>query len=97
MHNMIERFKHKINELKNHCNKLYKKNGKLKQIIDNSKPKYLISKKKRMHKTRKNKKYEKYFITQSKSTFIIHYNCLFHFFLDQIFRQCQRQRQHSGL
>lgn len=60
MHNMIGGFKQKINELKHHCSKLYKKNGKLKRIIDNSKPKCLISKKKRMHKTRKNKKYEKY-------------------------------------
>ncbi|XP_029342112.1 putative leucine-rich repeat-containing protein DDB_G0290503 [Acyrthosiphon pisum] len=56
MHNMIEGFKHKINELKHHCSKLYKKNGKLKRIINNSKPKYSNSKKKRMHKTRKNKK-----------------------------------------
>ncbi|XP_060871625.1 putative leucine-rich repeat-containing protein DDB_G0290503 [Metopolophium dirhodum] len=56
MHNMIEGFKHKINELKHHCSKLYKKNGKLKRIIDNSKHKYSISKKKRMNKTRKNKR-----------------------------------------
>lgn len=61
MHNMIEGFKHKINELKHNCSKLYKKNGKLKRLIDNSKAKYSISRKKRMHKTRKNKKYEKYF------------------------------------
>jgi len=55
---MIEGFKHRINELKHNCSKLYKKNGKLKRIIDNSKAKYSISRKKRMYKTRKNKKYE---------------------------------------
>jgi len=68
MHNMIEGFKHKINELKHNCCRLYKKNGKLKRIIDNSKAKYSISRKKRMHKTRKNKKYEKYFEMQSTYT-----------------------------
>jgi len=74
MHNMIEGFKHRINELKHHCSKLYKKNGKLKRIIFNSKPKYSIP------KTRKNKKYEKYFIMPSKGTFIIHYIIVYSIF-----------------
>lgn len=56
MHNMIEVFKHKINGLKQHCIKLNKKNVKLKRIIYNSKPNYLISNKKRMHNTWKTKK-----------------------------------------
>ncbi|XP_050053837.1 uncharacterized protein LOC114129145 isoform X3 [Aphis gossypii] len=55
MHHMIERFKHKINELKHHCSKLYKKNGKLRRIINNSKPNYSFIKKKRIRNRRRNK------------------------------------------
>lgn len=76
MHNMIEGFKHRINELKRNCIKLYKKNGRLKQIIDNSKSKYSISRKKQMYKTRKNKKYENILKCnlRSKGTFIINFD-----------------------
>lgn len=56
MHHMIERFKHKINELKHHCSKLYKKNGILRRIINNSKPNYSFIKKKRIRYRRRNKK-----------------------------------------
>ncbi|XP_060842330.1 putative leucine-rich repeat-containing protein DDB_G0290503 isoform X5 [Rhopalosiphum padi] len=58
MHNMIEGFKQKINQLKYHCCKLYKKNRKLRRIINNSKfsSKYSIIKKKQIRNRRRNKK-----------------------------------------
>lgn len=91
MYNMIEGFKHRINELKHNCIKLYKKNGKLKRIIDNSKAKYSISRKKRFYKTKNNKKYENILICnlRRKGTFIINFDF---FFLVHISRPCQRRR-----
>ncbi|XP_060841839.1 putative leucine-rich repeat-containing protein DDB_G0290503 isoform X1 [Rhopalosiphum padi] len=58
MHNMIEGFKQKINQLKYNCCKIYKKNRKLRRIIDNSKfrSKYSIIKKKQHRNRRRNKK-----------------------------------------
>lgn len=37
MNDMIEGFKHKIDQLKEHCSKMNKKNIKLKRIINSSK------------------------------------------------------------
>lgn len=68
MHHMIERFKHKINELKHHCSKLYKKNGKLRRIINNSKPNYSFIKKKRIRNRRRNKNSNISSISTSTST-----------------------------
>jgi phage gpG-like protein len=54
---IIDGFKQKIKQLKQHCNKLYKTNTKLKRIINNSKINNFPSKRKQLYKPRKNKRY----------------------------------------
>ncbi|XP_025413374.1 sporulation-specific protein 15-like isoform X2 [Sipha flava] len=53
---IIDGFKQKIKQLKQHCNKLYKTNTKLKRIINNSKINNFPSKRKQLYKPRKNKR-----------------------------------------
>ncbi|XP_025202870.1 putative leucine-rich repeat-containing protein DDB_G0290503 [Melanaphis sacchari] len=80
MYNIIKAFKHKINELKHRSSKLYKKNRKLRRIIDNSKPHYSIIKKKLLLNRRRNKKYEKYLIIQSIKIRLLSTKILYCFF-----------------
>lgn len=55
MYDMIEGFKHKVNQLKRNCSQLSKNNVKLKRIINNSK--IVSCKRKKISKIRKDKKY----------------------------------------
>lgn len=71
MYEIIEGFKHKINQLKQNCSKLNKNNIKLKRIINNSK--IVFSKRKKISQLRKNKKYEKFSNATKKLCLIIYF------------------------
>lgn len=55
MNDMIERFKHKFDQLKKHCSIMNKENIKLKRIINNSKSNY--SKRNKIPGLQKNNRY----------------------------------------
>lgn len=55
MRDMIEKFKHKIDQLKQNYSKLYQMNIKLKRMINNSKINHFL--KRKISKSRKNKMY----------------------------------------
>lgn len=83
MYNMIEGFKHKINQLTQNCSKLHKNNAKLKRIINNTKIK--SSKRKRICKIQE-KKYAKFLnIINLKVKFTKYFFC----FSDQLIRRFQ--------